>query len=185
MHAVGRQHPPRRNAHKGLPRNLAVADVCSDPRTRELRGGYLDPHGITSMLDAPIRRGGELLGVVCHEHVGPMRTWTPDEQGFAASIADLSSLAIEIGDQRHAEEGLQRTYDELEACVRTPASWRRPTSACSRAWIGSSPCSSPPCRRSRTCLSRTSPCERTASVLYSYVGRKNGGLFLRLPLRPV
>ena len=43
-----------------------------DPRTRELTEGYLVPLGITSMLEATVRMDtGELVGVVCHEHVGP------------------------------------------------------------------------------------------------------------------
>src|SRR5690606_8639077 len=44
---------------------------------------YLREHRIGSLLDAPVRSAGELLGVICHEHVGPPRVWSPEDQAFA------------------------------------------------------------------------------------------------------
>jgi len=81
---------------------IAAHDARTDARTREFTASYLAPLGITSMLDAPIRAGGAIAGVICHEHVGPVRRWEVDEQNFAASVADLLSLALETGDQRLA-----------------------------------------------------------------------------------
>jgi PAS domain S-box-containing protein len=75
-------------------RVVAAHDARSDPRTAELTSSYLNPLGITSMLDAPVRAFGEVVGVVCHEHIGPVRTWTPEEQSFAAAVGDLVALAI-------------------------------------------------------------------------------------------
>lgn len=75
-------------------RVLAADDARNDPRTAEFREGYLVPLGITSMLDAPIRAQGELVGVLCHEHVGERRSFTIDEQMFAASLADLVAQAL-------------------------------------------------------------------------------------------
>ncbi len=75
-------------------RVLAADDARFDPRTREFRDDYLVPLGITSMLDAPVRSLGELVGVLCHEHVGPRRTFSIDEQMFAASLADLVGQAL-------------------------------------------------------------------------------------------
>ena len=40
-------------------------DARNDPRTREFADGYLEEHGITSMLDAAIHVGEELKGVLC------------------------------------------------------------------------------------------------------------------------
>jgi two-component system sensor histidine kinase UhpB len=82
---------------------VAAHDACLDPRTREFAESYLAPSGITSILDAPIRLSHELVGVVCHEHIGSPRRWTLDEQNFAGSIADLASLAIEEDEARKAE----------------------------------------------------------------------------------
>lgn len=72
---------------------------------------YLRAHGIGSMLDAPVRVAGELVGVVCHEHVGPVRVWSPEDHAFAGSIGDYVAMAYEI-DRRRQLEGRVR-YLEL------------------------------------------------------------------------
>ncbi len=74
-------------------------------------GDYLQRHGIGSLLDAPVRSAGDLLGVICHEHVGPPRAWTPEDQAFAGSIGDYVAMALEI-DRRRRLEGRVR-YLEL------------------------------------------------------------------------
>ncbi len=93
-------------------RAIVADDARTHPLTRELAASYLVPHGITSMLDAPLLRMGEVVGVVCHEHVGPRRHWTDEEASFAASVADLVALAIEhtahIEARRTVEEQAQR-----------------------------------------------------------------------------
>lgn len=76
-------------------RALAVSYAPTDHRTQELNEKYLKFLGISSMLEASIRRKGETIGVVCHEQVGPSRTWTLDEQHFAASVADVVTLILE------------------------------------------------------------------------------------------
>src|SRR5690606_20536501 len=72
------------NYFKALEENrvLVIYDAVKDSATSDLKEFYLKPLGITSMLDAPIRAGGELLGVVCHEHIGTRRNWTREEQNF-------------------------------------------------------------------------------------------------------
>jgi PAS domain S-box-containing protein len=89
-------------------RVVAALDAPSDGRTAELRD-YFSEHGVTSILDAPIRVGGQLAGVVCFEHLGPPRDWTPDEQIFAGSVADIASLAFEAGERRRAEASLRES----------------------------------------------------------------------------
>lgn len=97
-------------------RAIVADDARTHPLTAELAAGYLVPNGITSMLDAPLLRHGEVVGVVCHEHVGVMRTWTPSETGFVAAVADLVALAIEqaahIEARRALEEPARRVNDE-------------------------------------------------------------------------
>lgn len=80
----------------------------NDPRTRDFAEVYLKPLGITSMLDAPIRTEGRMIGVVCHEHTGSPREWTLDEQNFAGSMADLVALSIEGAQRRQAERANER-----------------------------------------------------------------------------
>ena len=95
-------------------RVLAIDDACRDERTRAFTPGYLRPHGISSMLDAPIRSRGRLLGVVCHEHTGPVRSWDPEEERFAASLGDLVAVALAANERTRAEAALR----ESEACYR-------------------------------------------------------------------
>jgi diguanylate cyclase (GGDEF)-like protein len=99
-------------------RTLAVRHTQLDPRTKELSELYLSPLGVTSMLDASIWVGGQMVGIVCHEHVGATRHWSLEEQNFAASIADLVSLAIEAYERKRSQEALRKAHDELEIRVR-------------------------------------------------------------------
>ncbi|HEY0007648.1 MAG TPA: GAF domain-containing protein, partial [Tepidisphaeraceae bacterium] len=92
---------------------LAAHDALIDPRTAEFAEGYLKPLGITSMLDALIRAGGRLAGVVCVEHIGAPRTWTLDEQTFAAAVSNLLSLSLEAQRKRVAEAELLQTAATL------------------------------------------------------------------------
>ncbi|MBI2485738.1 MAG: PAS domain S-box protein [Deltaproteobacteria bacterium] len=98
-------------------RILAASHASTDPRTTEYTEGYLKPQGITSMMDVPIRLRGEVIGIVCHEHIGQPRVWELEEQDFAASIADMVSLVLEASERNRAEEALRRTRDELEIKV--------------------------------------------------------------------
>ncbi|HSV31354.1 MAG TPA: diguanylate cyclase [Atribacteraceae bacterium] len=95
-------------------RAIVADNVLTDPRTRELSESYLFPHGITSILDAPLRLGGRTVGVIAHEHVGPARRWTPDEQNFAGSLADFVSLAMEAQERWQAEEALAESQWKIE-----------------------------------------------------------------------
>jgi PAS domain S-box-containing protein len=96
---------------------IAAHEARTDVRTREFCESYLTPLGITSMLDAPIRAGGAIAGVICHEHVGPARRWEVDEQNFAGSVADLLSLALETGERKKAEAGLRRSEEYYRALI--------------------------------------------------------------------
>ncbi len=85
---------------------ITADDAAADPRTREFAEPYLRPHGITSMMDAAIYVQGALEGVLCHEHVGPLRRWSPDEQTFAVAMANLVALAVGRWERMQAERRL-------------------------------------------------------------------------------
>jgi len=101
----------------GQDRAIAADDARRDVRTREFAGEYLDRFGIASMMDATIRRGDEILGVVCHEHTGGCRHWNADEQSFASSLADLVALAWERSRCNLAETSLRNNDRLLRAIV--------------------------------------------------------------------
>lgn len=73
---------------------LAADDAHRDPRTAQFSAGYLVPMGISSMMDAVIRVGGVVVGVLCCEHTGPVRRWTHDEQTFAVAAANLVAMSL-------------------------------------------------------------------------------------------
>jgi diguanylate cyclase (GGDEF)-like protein/PAS domain S-box-containing protein len=98
-------------------RCIAAAKASEDPRTNEFADWYLGPLGIGAMLDAPVFVRGEMVGVVCHEHVGPSRTWEFWEELVAGTVADFVALVTEASDRLRAERelSLYRSHaEELE-----------------------------------------------------------------------
>lgn len=93
---------------------IAADDARKDARTCEFTESYLTPLGITSMLDAPLHVGGVLAGVLCHEHVGPQRTWLPEEKSFATSLAHFISLVLAQWERRQVEEMLRQQASLLD-----------------------------------------------------------------------
>ena len=90
---------------------LAADDALTDPRTREFGDSYLTPLRIGAMLDAPIRTGLRLVGVLCHEHVGGPRTWTATEKKDAAFLGSLASLTLELKNRAVREALLAATLE--------------------------------------------------------------------------
>ncbi|WP_114327265.1 EAL domain-containing protein [Candidatus Colwellia aromaticivorans] len=92
---------------------IVANDAQHHPSTQELREGYLIPLGITSILDTPIRIKGKLVGVTCHEHIGPKRTWTTEAEDFARSISDLFAQVLLESERKHAEDLLLESEARL------------------------------------------------------------------------
>ncbi len=100
-------------------RIIAAHNAHTDSRTSEYSDTYLAPLGISSMLDAPIRAGGRIAGVICCEQVGPARRWTLDEENFAASLADSVGLAMEVTERSRAQDALAQQEHLLSMVVQT------------------------------------------------------------------
>jgi len=98
-------------------RTLAADDAEGDHRTREFTEDYLRPLGITSMMDVPVWLNGDVVGVVCHEHVGPKREWTLEEQEFAASVADMISVTLEASERKRAVEALEESEEHHRSLI--------------------------------------------------------------------
>ncbi|WP_120994252.1 sensor domain-containing protein [Stutzerimonas urumqiensis] len=69
-------------------RVIDAHDARRDPRTAELAHDHLLPRQVTAVLDAGVRIGGEVVGVLRLEHTGSTRTWHADEIAFAGELAD-------------------------------------------------------------------------------------------------
>jgi hypothetical protein len=91
-------------------RTIAAEDANSDPRTRCFSASYLTPLGIGAMLDVPVwaspkasrgeprrasARPSSMVGVVCCEHVGGTRQWSPDEEAFVHLLSSLMAVTLE------------------------------------------------------------------------------------------
>jgi|GEM_PF-2546246 len=101
---------------------IAAHDAHTALETREFSAGYLTPLGIGAMLDAPVRSGGALVGVVCNEHIGGQRAWAVTEQRDAAFLASLASLSLELGQRARREALLAATLESTgEGIVATDA----------------------------------------------------------------
>lgn len=95
-------------------RSIAADDAVTDPRTAELEA-YLDEHDIGALLDGTIRSEGDVVGVVCHEHVGRSRSWTDDETEFASDIAELVHRAHRNQERTERAKELERTRARFQA----------------------------------------------------------------------
>ena len=87
-------------------RAIDAHDASLDPRTREMTADYLQPLGIEAMLDASIRVGGEVVGVLCLEHTGSRRVWQADEIAFAGELADQYAHVLSNQQRRSATSEL-------------------------------------------------------------------------------
>jgi signal transduction histidine kinase len=100
----------------GEKRAIIANDALYTETTQQLREAYLEPLGITSMLDAPIYFEGQLVGIVCHEHVGTPRNWSEAQCGFAGAVADNVARLYGEHERLHAQTVLhayQRHLMEL------------------------------------------------------------------------
>ncbi len=108
---------PRYFAALNQERSIAANDARRDPRTSEFTDAYLAPLGIGAMLDAPVFLQGQLVGVVCHEHLGPARQWLAWEELVAGTFADFVAMVLAAADRNDHAAELARSRAELESRV--------------------------------------------------------------------
>ncbi len=75
-------------------RTIVAADASGHPATAAFADGYLSLADVRSMMDAPLRAGPRVRGVICCESVGRSRDWTPDEVSIAAAAAQFIAMAL-------------------------------------------------------------------------------------------
>lgn len=92
---------------------IIADDVNTNIHTQELKEGYLIPLGIKNMLDIPIRKDGELVGVFCCEHNKENGNWSESDLAFTRSLCDILNLMIEQGKRREIEKQLLETERKI------------------------------------------------------------------------
>jgi two-component system cell cycle sensor histidine kinase/response regulator CckA len=102
---------------KAIPAEVAA----TEPWTAGLAASYLNPLGISSMLDAGLFVDGVLVGVICHEHVGPPREWTTEERDFVGSMADLLAARIQSAEMRDLRAAFLTQRERIAALEKSTA----------------------------------------------------------------
>ncbi|MBR8826563.1 MAG: response regulator [Gomphosphaeria aponina SAG 52.96 = DSM 107014] len=92
---------------------LPAINAHSDSRTEELSATYLTPLSIASLLDVPINFQGQIVGVLCLEHIGEMRRWPIEDQNFASYLAYMVALTMEAGERRASERKLKESEERF------------------------------------------------------------------------
>ncbi|MEQ8433223.1 MAG: ATP-binding protein [Oceanicaulis sp.] len=96
-------------------RVINVARAEEDPATRAFTDIYLRPTGVGALLDAPILAGRRVRGVVCCEHVGGERQWSPEEVSLVSATAQYIAVADLAGDSETLAGELKRALKAAEA----------------------------------------------------------------------
>jgi len=93
-------------------------NAYADYRTAGFVESYLQPLGIGAILDIPVQHAGEVVGVLCLEHLGGERHWHADEQQFGRAIASLITLLLEIDQRKRMEQNIHKKNIELNRANR-------------------------------------------------------------------
>jgi PAS domain S-box-containing protein len=96
---------------------IVADDAQTHPLTSEFAENYLRAHDIRSMLDAPIRSGGKVLGVLCCEQTGRPVEWSPEQRLFMIALSNLAALLIEQEEHRRTQLALQESEQRLATLV--------------------------------------------------------------------
>jgi signal transduction histidine kinase/CheY-like chemotaxis protein len=87
---------------------IFVQDALNDERMKEFLNSYLIPMGITATLDAGIISQGRLVGIFTMAHMGGRRTWHPDEEAFAGTLAGMAAQVIFNAEHRRLTSQLRQ-----------------------------------------------------------------------------
>ncbi|MEZ5324048.1 MAG: SpoIIE family protein phosphatase [Verrucomicrobiales bacterium] len=102
---------------------LAVEDVTTG-KWNDLRDGNLVHERSRSILIAPLKWHDDLFGLVCFERFPPdQHAWTSEDQNYAASVADLISIAHERQEHLRTHQALRRSEDILTRELKTAADY--------------------------------------------------------------
>ncbi len=86
--------------------NIVVNNVYEHSAVTEFTP-YFKENNIFSLLDIPVRKGNEIIGIFSFEHSDSVRNWTRSEEVFARSISDFIILAYESEELKQAKEKLK------------------------------------------------------------------------------
>ncbi len=97
-------------------KKLIANDVSIHQSLFELEDYFIE-NNITSMLDIPVQKGTEIIGVICHEHVGKKRKWSDAELAFSKSISDYIAFAIESQELKKAKDEINQKEERWKFAI--------------------------------------------------------------------
>lgn len=93
---------------------IVAQDAFSHEAIAEFKTGYLDVLNIKSMLDVPFFVNGQVGGVICCEHQGNQKPWSPEEVDFAKSVADIITIAYKSAGMKEMLIEAERKSEALK-----------------------------------------------------------------------
>ncbi len=98
---------------------VLAENILTNPLTKELNTAYSIPNDIISLMDIPLRFGGELVGVMCFEKTGDKeRVFSKNEQVFAISLALVFASNLEARHRRTLQNELNQKLKEKEILIK-------------------------------------------------------------------
>jgi two-component sensor histidine kinase len=98
---------------------ITSKNVLEDERLSELKNSYSIPNDVISLMDIPLRMGGELIGVLCFEKTGlKERDFSNEDQFFALSISNVLSSMLEARKRRAIQNELDKEIAQKELFLR-------------------------------------------------------------------
>lgn len=89
-------------------RALAIDDTLADSRVgRAGLGDMVAARGLRALLVAPVRQGGQVVGLVAAHGAERPRPWSDGEVEFVAAVADALGAALERRQRTEAQEALR------------------------------------------------------------------------------
>lgn len=96
-------------------RVISIEDTGTDPHAGEFREPYFKPLGIGAMLDSPVYHNGHMVGISCHEHMGPPRQWSQEESEFATLVAETTGRLCAESEWASARASLNQSQLRLQS----------------------------------------------------------------------
>lgn len=98
---------------------LLAPNIYKNTSTIELSEDYSLPNGIISLMDIPLRIGGELVGVMCFEKKGTIeKIFSKNEQVFALSTATVFASTLEARYRRALQVKLDKELKEKNLLIK-------------------------------------------------------------------
>jgi PAS domain S-box-containing protein len=100
-------------------RAVAIRDVMQDVATRGLAAHPSQPPGLRSLIAAPVCIDGEARGILALFAINEKRDWSPEDQSFVASLADLVAHAAVAAERLRIQQAREQELRFVQTLIDT------------------------------------------------------------------